>query len=114
MTLSNLEREILAWFSVNAGSKELSVQCSTASVVSRTHTGPGQITCLLAAPDAPMANFPTNCVPNAPLIESPLLPWGACADLWLKDGKIVELEIVTLGGQELPTLEFPFKLVDAL
>lgn len=114
MILSHLERDILAWFSANAGSPELSVQCLKASAVSRTHTGPGQITRLLASPDAPMANFPTNCVPNAPLIESPLLAYGACTDLWLKDGKIVELEIVTLGGQELPTEEFPFKLVDAL
>jgi len=51
---------------------------------------------------------------NAPLIESPVLPHGAGTDLWLENGRIAELEIVTFGGTELPKEPFQFQLVEAL
>lgn len=114
MSLTALERAVLTWFADRAGSEALRVQCETASALDRTYTGPGQITELQCAPNAPVAQLPTNCVPNAPLIESPVLPHGAGTDLWLENGRIAELEIVTFGGTELPKEPFQFQLVEAL
>ena len=114
MSLTDLERSILDWFARRSGSEELRLQCETAVVLSRSHTGPGQVTQLQCAPDTPLTRFPTNCVPNAPLITSALLPHGAGVDLWLENGRIAELEIVTFGGNGLPIEEFPFQLVEAL
>jgi hypothetical protein len=105
---------MLDWFSDRSGSEALAIQCKTASVIRREHTGVGQITQIECAPSAPAANFPTNCVPNAPLVDSPLLPYGATSDLWLAHGKLYQLEIVALGGTELPRDQFPFQLVDVL
>jgi hypothetical protein len=114
MKLTKLEREVLDWFADHAGSDELRQQCQVASIVSREHTGPGQFIKFQCPEEAPNASFPTSCVPNAPLISSVALPHGAAVDLWLKEGKIEEMEIVALGGAELPKDEFPFKLVDEL
>jgi len=114
MSLTNLERSILDWFARRSGSEALRCQCETAAVLSRSHSGPGQITQLQCAPNAPLTQFPTNCVPNAPLIASPLLPHSAGVDLWLENGRIVELEIVAFGGTKLPAEDFPFQLVEAL
>jgi hypothetical protein len=114
MSLTVLEQAILAWFAVHAGNEALRVQCAATYALERTHTGPGQITLLHCQPSALAADFPTNCVPNAPLIESPMLPHGAGADLWLKNGRIDWLEIVAFGDAELPEEPFLFRLVDRL
>ncbi len=112
--LTSLERAVLNWFALHAGSEALRIQCQTASLIDREYTGVGQITRLKCALSAPAACFPTNCVPNSPLISSYLLPHGAGTDLWLKDGKISQLEIVAFGGAELPEDQFSFKLVESL
>lgn len=114
MNLTDLERSVLSWFAERNGSLALRSQCDSAFAESRTHTGPGQTTRLRCAQEATCADFPTACVPNAPLISSPVLPHGAGADLWIKDGKLAELEVVSFGGTELPTEPFQFTLVEAL
>ncbi len=43
-----------------------------------------------------------------------MLPHGAGVDLWLENGRIVELEIVAFGGTKLPAEDFPFQLVEVL
>jgi hypothetical protein len=43
-----------------------------------------------------------------------MLPHGAGADLWLKNGRIDWLEIVAFGDAELPEEPFLFRLVDRL
>ena len=112
MKLTNLEYSLLSWFASRSGSEALRIQCETATVTSRDHTGVGQFVYLLVDGSAPLAEF--GCAPNAPLIRSPVLPHGAGVDLWLTEGQISHLEIVTFGGARLPIEEFNFELVDSL
>lgn len=114
MNLTPLERAALDWFAIHSGSEELKRQCKSAVVAARKHTGPGQVTIFWCGGEAPAGDFATNCVPNAPLVYSPVLPYGASVDLWLEKGRIREMEIVALGDAELPKEAFPFALVDAL
>ncbi|RZI43351.1 hypothetical protein EGT07_10990 [Herbaspirillum sp. HC18] len=112
MKTNRLEREVLDWFAANAGRIEIAAQCRQVEVVARERTGPGIITTLRVDGSLPLSNI--GCVPNAPLISSPLLPHGAGVDLWLKDGRLDQMEFVTFGGAIFPEGDFPFELVESL
>lgn len=112
MKPTRLETEILDWFSSRNSNEAFRQQCANATVISRTHTGAVLFVYLNCPTNYPKVNF--NCTPNAPLIQSPLLKHGAGVDLWLEDGHINHIEIVTFGGDAFPETSFAYTLVDQL
>jgi hypothetical protein len=112
--LSQFERVVLnALVRKDPESEALRAQLADATAVTRDYTGVGLYTKLSVLEGAPKLHASSRYIEEVPRIhlEHPLLPAGAGAILWIKDGLAHTLECYTYDG-EWPEDESSFVVHD--